>query len=77
MPQGKIGVLLIDGNITCGEMLEAFLLKKASSNIPMFAFGVAADATQEEWSLAHHQHQSALNGKVGGAKGQGARGHLR
>ena len=47
------GFLLVEANVTCGDMLEAFIHKVASSTLPSYYFGVVADSGAIEWVVNH------------------------
>ena len=42
-------VLVVDLYTNTGDLLEAFLTKRVSSNTPWFFFGLASDSSSREW----------------------------
>ena len=47
------GLLIIEANLTTGDMLEAFIQKASASSLPSYFFGVCADAGFAEWADSH------------------------
>ena len=43
--------LLVDVHVNTGDMLEAFLVKRAASTVPWFYFGIVADSATRELVL--------------------------
>jgi hypothetical protein len=45
--------LLLDGHVGCGDMLQAFVMKRVTTSTPGFYFGLCESAEAADWVLAH------------------------
>ena len=56
--------VLVDVNLSCGDMLEAYMVKTAGTALPCYFFGVASDANALEWATERVVQSLTLQLKV-------------